>query len=112
LHESTTFGSTRTIGAYRLTSTWGENSSTWNSVGSDFEGTPTATAILEWDGLLGWNTWNLTSDVSDFVDESKNNFGWLLMDTSEDSSQAYWYFKSKESSSDRPYLEIEYDSVS
>jgi hypothetical protein len=112
LHEATTFGSTRTIGAYRLTSTWGENSSTWNSVGIDFEGTPTATAILEWDGLLGWNTWNLTSDVSDFVDGSKNNFGWLFMDTSEDSSQAYWYFKSKESSSDRPYLEIEYDSAS
>jgi hypothetical protein len=111
LHESTTFGSTRTIGAYRITSSWDENSVTWNSIGTDFEETNSAAATLVWDGVLGWNTWNLTSDVSDFIDRSKNNFGWILIDTSEDSSQAYWYFKSKESPSDKPYLEIEYDAV-
>jgi len=57
-----------------------------------------------------WISWDLTSDVKDFVKGQKNNHGWKIMD------ETYWgwynlpvpYFRSKEYGSESPYLEIEF----
>lgn len=111
LHEATTYGSTRTIGAYRVTAGWNENMATWDSLGSSFDSTASATATLTWDGILGWDTWNLITDVQDFFSGAKANYGWLLRDTNEDSSEQYWYFNSKEAAGNRPYLEVSYTSA-
>lgn len=111
LHEATTYGLTRTIGAYRATIDWSENAVTWNSIGNNFEATSSATATLTWDGILGWDTWNVATDVQDFFSGAKANYGWLLMDASEDSSEQYWYLNSKEAASNRPYLEVSYTSA-
>jgi type II secretory pathway pseudopilin PulG len=119
MHEYTTFGFTRTIGFYRLTRNWTDSGVTWNSAqsgvpwttaGGDAIGSPTATATLTWDGVLGWNSWNVTSDVQAFVNGTQTNNGWLIRDTSEDSSQNYWFFHSRQSptSSLRPYLNVTY----
>lgn len=121
LHESTTFGITRTIGAYRATRSWTENGVTWNNAqtgtpwtlpGGDAVGTATATATLTWDGVLGWNTWDVTSDVQTFVNGVQPNHGWLFRDTSEDGSTNFWFFHSWQSpsSSLRPYLNVTYSS--
>ena len=111
LHEATTYGSIRTIGAYRATIGWTENTATWNSIGSNFDATASATATLSWDGILGWNTWDLTQDARDFFSGAKANYGWVLKDTIEGSSQAYWYFHSKEGGPNAPYLEVSYTSA-
>lgn len=111
LHEATTFGSTRTIGAYRATIDWAENAVTWNSIGSNFDAAASATATLTWDGILGWNSWDSTQDARDFFSGAEANYGWVLKDTSEDSSQAYWFFHSKEGASNAPYLEVSYTSL-
>lgn len=121
LHESTTFGVTRTIGGYRATRSWTENGVTWKNAqagtpwtlpGGDAVGTATATATLTWDGVLGWNTWDVTTDVQTFVNGIQPNHGWLFRDTSEDGSTNFWFFHSWQSpsSSLRPYLNVTYSS--
>lgn len=116
LYEAQTFGSTRTIGIYRLTQGWIENSVTWNRydgtnlwglAGSDYESTAVATANISWTGALKWDSWNVIAGVSDFVNDAYLNYGWLIKDTVEDTSEAYWFFNSREDVN-QPYLVINY----
>src|SRR3989338_2496935 len=112
LREATTYGSTRTIALHRVTRSWVESEATWNravtgtnwtTVGGDFSSTATATASLSWDGILGWNSWNVATDVQAFVNGTQQNYGWLIKDNSEDSSQAYWFFHSKDEADHNEY---------
>lgn len=56
-----------------------------------------------------WITWDVTSDVTDFVFGEKENYGWILKD------EQYWggpgipnaYCRSKEFGTNLPYLEVE-----
>lgn len=111
-----TYGSTRTIGVYRIIRSWNETETTWNNAasttawstaGGDFVPTPTDTETLTWTGTLQWSSWDVTSDVQAMVSGSTTNSGWLLKDTSEDTSEAYWYFSSREGNAP-PYLYLEY----
>lgn len=118
LFEAGTFGATRTIGAHRVTRDWTEAAATWmradaatnwSTPGGDFVSSPTTTTTLSWDGVLGWFQWDLASDVQAFVAGSSTNNGWLLKDTVEDGSQAYWFFESREGTpGNRPYLRVQY----
>lgn len=120
LRETTTYGSTRTIALHRVTRSWSESQATWSvaasgtdwtTAGGDFTPASTAATSLTWDGILGWDSWNVTSDVQAFVNGSQQNYGWLIKDQSEDSSQAYWFFHSREEadpSDYRPKLTISY----
>ena len=112
-----TFGTTRTIGVYRITRSWSETETTWNNAasttmwstaGGDFVPAPTDTETLTWSGTLQWSSWDVTNDVQAMVSGSTTNNGWLLKDTSEDASEAYWYFSSREGNAP-PYLHIVYD---
>ncbi len=116
LFEAGTYGTTRTISAHRITRSWTEAGATWqrtdgttpwSTPGGDFVSAPTATTTISWDGVLSWHAWDVTSDVAAFVGGTQTNSGWLLKDTTEDSSQAYWFFESREGTN-RPYLRVQY----
>ena len=66
-------------------------------------------------GIIKFDLSSLPSDATInsavlYLHESAN-YGWLLRDTSEDSSEQYWYFSSKEAAGNRPYLEVSYTSA-
>lgn len=114
LAETGTFGSTRTIGVHRVTTNWTESAVTWNSpwttAGGDFVSTPTATASVSWTGLLDSDSWDVTTDVSAFVGGTATNYGWIVKDETENSSQQWWGFGTKENTttSNRPKLTVVY----
>jgi len=101
----------RDLTLYRVTSDWDEDTVTWNTRPS------IASAVTSYDVVPNspgsWMEWDVTSDVNDFVDENKVNYGWQIMD------EQYWggydvpdsKFRSKEYGSIIPYLEIEYENT-
>lgn len=106
----------RVLNLHRVSNDWKENevswnkyqtSSSWSVPGGDFLSTPSASKTLQWNYTPKWDSWDLRADVDDIVSEGVANYGWLLKDQNEDSSQDYWFFSSKEGSFD-PYLLIEY----
>lgn len=116
LKETQTFGSTRTIGLYPVGKNWVEGEVTWNKFnstdswttpGGDFETLATSTASVTWTGELKWDSWDVAEDIQAFIDGVKPNYGWVIKDESEDSSQHYWFFSSREDA-DLPYIEITY----
>ena len=119
LREDVNRGFDRTTAAHRVTRDWTErgvswlryNSLTpWTTPGGDFDPNPTDTALLNWNGNLEWNSWDVTTDVQGFVNGAYNHYGWLLKDTREDSSQDFWFFSSREGSA-APYLEVQYTDI-
>ncbi len=106
----------RVINAHRITKDWKETevtwnkyntSSSWSTSGGDFISTPSAGKTLQWNYSVKWDSWDLRADVHQMISEGITNYGWILKDQTEDSSQDYWFFSSKEGSFD-PYLVIEY----
>jgi len=97
------------INVYRITSTWSESTTNWNN-------RPTydsnVASTVSGPGSYGWVQWNVRSDIQGFVNGSKTNYGWQIMDASA-SSNSMIYFRSKEytDSNYRPYLEVEYGTI-
>ena len=110
LLEADTQGTTRTIAIHRKTASFTENGATWSNAASGYNGAATDTVSVSWSGTFTWNTWSVQSDVQDFVDGTSPNFGWLLKDTAEGTSQFRWQFHSRDaaSSANRPTLDITY----
>ena len=124
LHESDTTGLTRTIGVHRVTNSWTEGGVTWNSrdgtnnwgtAGGDFISTATDEESISWSGALKWDDWDVTSDVSGFVNGTYSNHGWVVKDENEGlESSHHWDFYSRDYTSDttkRPKLEVTYRLV-
>ncbi|MEK7083740.1 MAG: DNRLRE domain-containing protein [Patescibacteria group bacterium] len=99
LKESGTYGTPRTIAVHSITQKWTEQGVTWGTIANDFIPQPTATTTLSWDGILGWNSWDVTNDVVQMTNNTFPNYGWMMKDTVEDRSQRYWFFHSRESGS-------------
>ncbi|NRA10985.1 MAG: DNRLRE domain-containing protein [Crocinitomicaceae bacterium] len=113
--ERNTFGISRTINVHRITTSWNENTAYWNypwtDPGGDFSTTLEGSFTPVWTGVLKDDSVDLTASVQNFVDGTYVNFGWLLKVDSEDSSQEFWEFYSKEwtTLSERPRLRITYN---
>ncbi|GEM_PF-4975818 len=119
LKEVATYGPSRTINLHHLNRAWKESEvswskatslSSWAVAGGDFDATPVAsTQTINYpsSGTFRWDQWNIKNEVEAMVSETKNNDGWILRDSIEDSSQAYWYFSSKEGADD-PYVVVNY----
>jgi type II secretory pathway pseudopilin PulG len=116
LRESRTLGFTRTLGVHRVSQGWSEGGVTWNkrnatnnwnNPGGDFAGTATDTSTISWTGSPKWDTWDVASDVQQFVSGELDNYGWITKDVNEDSSQRFWFFYSKEGLM-APYLKVRY----
>lgn len=95
------------LSIYRITSNWDENSVTWDTRPSVSSVSTSSTVVPSSSGH--WMSWEVTDDVQDFLDGFKTNFGWQIVD------ENYWggfnvprsFFRTKESGSFVPYLEIE-----
>lgn len=90
---------------YKITEDWNEETVTWNTRPSC---TPHTSAIALVPDTPGkWMEWDVTEDVTAFIDKSEQNYGWKISD------DTYWgsidipitRFSTKEGIS-QPYLEI------
>ncbi len=77
----------RTLEVQRLSATWTESTITWNnqpSVSGSAVTTSTGTTKEV------WLTWNVTSDVLEFIqNQTATNYGWRIKDQTEGSSTQY-----------------------
>jgi len=101
----------RTYEVWRVTGTWTENGINWNN--QQAVATSVTDSIPSGTTKNVWLSWNVTSDVQSFVSGSSTNYGWMIKDSSEDSSTTYEAkFHSRESNSIelRPILEIQFSA--
>jgi hypothetical protein len=102
-----TTASGRTIGAFRVTSTWSGSTLTWNtSPQPTVSASATASTAIS---TTAAKTWDVTLDAAAWVDGSATNFGWRMTDTGS-SSNTGTTFSSSEAASNRPSLSITYVS--
>jgi hypothetical protein len=84
------------------------NSSSWSNVGGDFESSPLATAQVPSNpGTFAISSEGLTAQVQSWVNNSANNFGFILLGD-ETTSETATQFSSRENSSGQPKLIIDY----
>lgn len=127
LKESMTLGPSGTLEAHRITRSWTEGSNQnysgatwstydgshlWTTPGGDYDPTATAsTQVSTWNPSQGPQTyeWNVASDVQDFVNGTKTNYGWLLKPNVSPDSWFLTLLHSREgSSNNRPKLVVSY----
>ena len=88
------------------------NTGFWANAGGDFSATVSASALVGGIGTYTWDsTSQMTSDVQGWLDDSANNFGWLLLGD-ESTIQTAKQFDSRENSilCNRPVLTVEFVS--
>jgi hypothetical protein len=78
--------SPRTFQVFAITQSWTQGTVTWNNQ-STTEVTASDTRITP--ASVGCMTWVLTSDVQAFVNGTKTNYGWLIMDAVESAATNY-----------------------
>lgn len=84
------------------------NTSSWMVTGGDFLASPSASTVVNLThGQYTWSGAGLVADVQSWIDNPSTNFGWILRgDESITSSAAR--FNSRESSTGKPTLTIQY----
>jgi hypothetical protein len=101
LYASTVPGSTRTYYAHRITTSWAEGTVTWDSpwttAGGDYADSTVSTTTP---ALAGWMSWDITTDVSDFIAATYSNYGWLIKDGTENGSNLATTFYTREDTTD------------
>ncbi|HUW84801.1 MAG TPA: Calx-beta domain-containing protein [Phycisphaerae bacterium] len=108
--EAAVRGTTGYYGAYRVTTSWGDASSTWNTPwttpGGDYEATPDATSPKQATALV-WYDFDATSRVQQWISDPSGNFGWIIKCTDEMlHNQDYCYQSDTTNSQYRPKLVI------
>jgi len=106
LRQSGTYGFTSTIALHYALADWSEGTVTWSNQ-PGFANFSTSLATLNWSGTLGSTSWNVLPDIAAFMSGELRNYGWVIKNVTEDSSQYWWSFYSKEGSVS-PYVEITY----
>jgi len=100
----------RNLSIRRITDSWNESTVTWDNRPTN-SSENTSNSIIP--SSFGWMTWDVLSDVQDYVKGTNENYGWQIMDLK------YWggfdipttKFKSKETQTNyTPYLKITYDT--
>ena len=84
---------------HRVTGYWEEMSVTWNSFAGGFDPTVEGSFIPN---NMGWYSVDVTSLVSNWLDETYPNYGLLLREESPDTTQTY----SSKEGSDSPHLMV------
>lgn len=82
----------------------------WANPGGDYSGTSSASTNVGGDGTYNWSSATLASDVQDMLDNSANNYGWVLRHANESPSKTTKRFNTRENpnASTRPTLIIDY----
>ncbi len=122
LYLYSTRGYDRTYCIHKVTKNWTESGVTWNKYdgtnnwttsGGDYEATASATvtAGAVWNIWVNWSSSTLVSDVQGFVNNPSTNFGWIIKDQTEGSSNQDWvrfYSKEYTETTLRPKLAVTY----
>jgi hypothetical protein len=97
------------IGAYKVTSSWGEDTMDWFGQ-PNFAETPEDTNTVPDATTLDWEYWYIDDLVQGWVDGSIANHGVLLKDTDESIEKAYKAFYSSDwgTAAQRPKLVVTY----
>lgn len=111
LYHYSSWGSAAfTIGLYKVTGSWLENSITWNNQ-------PTSSSDAEFlrsipaGSINYWRSWDIDTLVQGWLDGTITNYGMLLMDTDETLVQTAALFYTSDYTADtskHPKLEIDY----
>lgn len=118
LMEQSTNTISRQINVHRITTAWAENSThwttPWTTAGGDYAATAVSTFTPVWTNVYKQDSVNLTASVQSFVNGTYPNYGWILKIATEDNSQQYWAYYSKETAtaSFRPILRIKHSGCS
>lgn len=115
-----TWGQNQEVQIFRVLKDWNESQATYNNAasgtawdtaglgsGTDYVATLTASATTP-ASQTGWVAFDVTADVRSFVDGTADNYGWVVMNTSEDNLTDFVRFRSTDygDSSEHPYLEV------
>lgn len=122
---------------YRLTRSWGEGASNavgvegagdqaeagdatweqaffpnenWTTPGGDYAGTASATRNVGSTGLYSWTGNGLVNDVQAWLDTPLQNFGWILIGPTDETSAKRFLSSEAFNAADRPRLTIGYTS--
>lgn len=112
LSQRNTLGTSRTMNIHRITTPWSEASAIWyhpwTTLGGDYDPAIEGSLTPVWTGTLRKDSVNLTATVQGVVNGTYSNLGWLLKIASEDATQQFWEYYSKEwpTVSERPILKI------
>ena len=95
----------RDLNLYKVTSNWFEDTVMWDNQPSNIS-QPTSFATVP--NKYSWMTWDVTSDVLDFVNKTVDNHGWKITDGTYYGADNIptTYFRTKEHGDHVPYLEI------
>ena len=97
------------VGLYKVTGNWGENSITWNNQPTSSSGAEAFRTIYTSTGT--WRTWYIDDLVKGWLEGSISNYGMLLKPADESSNDKAAYFRSSDYTTDStkcPKLEIDY----
>lgn len=97
------------VGLYKVTGNWGENSITWNNQPTSSSEAEAFRTIYTSTGT--WRTWYIDDLVKGWLDGSISNYGMLLKPADESSNDKAAYFRSSDYTIDNtkcPKLEIYY----
>jgi hypothetical protein len=85
----------------------------WTISGGDYNSTPTDTKNLSNANINGWISYNVTGDVSIFLNNLSKNFGWVVKDELEDANDIRRDYRSKEATqaNQRPMLILNYSDI-
>ena len=108
-HHSAWGSNAFTIGLYKVTESWLENTITWSNQ-------PTSSSNVEFlrsipaGSVNYWRYWDIDTLVQGWLDGTITNYGMLLMDTDESlvNTAAFFYTSDYTDTSQRPILEIDY----
>jgi len=95
----------RLLTCHRITSSWNEKTVTWNTRPTHDS---TSTSGSQVPAGFTWMAWDVTGDARAFIDRTKANHGWQVMDLKKwgRANIPMAYFYSRESTGNNPYLEI------
>ena len=79
----------------------------WDAPGGDYENSASATELVDAEGLYSWSSEGMLLDVQSWLDDPRNNFGWVVVgDESADVTAKR--FNSRENEIGPPVLSIEF----
>jgi hypothetical protein len=93
------------VNVHRVLSGWEENTINWNNKPS-YEPAYTDQSLSP--SSNNWMFWDVTRDVQGFLNGSYDNYGWCIKHNDESTLNTRVYFYSREYTSNKPYLYIEY----
>lgn len=118
LMEQSTNTISRQINVHRVTTDWSENAThwttPWTTSGGDYAASAVSSFTPVWTSVFKQDSVNLTTSVQSFVNGTYPNYGWILKIATEDNTQQYWAYYSKETATlaYRPILRVRFSGCS